>query len=281
MGGGRPGTGAARPMTSLGRRVRLGTASMLSDHGGPFINADRLNVRKYARRPSLAKVLCDYLLYQDNNPKKAMELAAEATQATGYKDWWWKARLGKAYYQLGLFRDAEKQFKSSLRDQDMVVTSLELAKCYLRLDQPTAALACYKEAQERHPTDTSLLIGIARTYDMINDQDNAVANYKQVLRSDPGCIEAIACMAAHHFYNDQPEVALRFYRRLVQMGLNNTELWNNLGLCCYYAAQYDMALGCFERALALADDDNMADVWGRERFGCFSSQCFSFCCFFF
>jgi tetratricopeptide repeat protein 8 len=260
-GGGRPGTGAARPMTSLGRRVRLGTASMLSDHGGPFINADRLNVRKYARRPSLAKVLCDYLLYQDNNPKKAMELAAEATQATGYKDWWWKARLGKAYYQLGLFRDAEKQFKSSLRDQDMVVTSLELAKCYLRLDQPTAALACYKEAQERHPTDTSLLLGIARTYDMINDQDNAVAHYKQVLRSDPGCIEAIACMAAHHFYNDQPEVALRFYRRLVQMGLNNTELWNNLGLCCYYAAQYDMALGCFERALALADDGNMADVW--------------------
>ena len=71
---------------------------------------------------------------------------------------WWKARLGKAYYQLGLFRDAEKQFKSSLRDQDMVVTSLELAKCYLRLDQPTAALACYKEAQERHPTDTSLLL---------------------------------------------------------------------------------------------------------------------------
>ena len=29
----------------------------------------------------------------------------------------------------------------------------------------------------------------------------------------------------------------------------------------FYASQYDMALGCFERALALADDTNMADVW--------------------
>lgn len=36
---------------------------------------------------------------------------------------------------------------------------------------------------------------------------------------------------------------------------------NNLGLCCFYAQQYDMTLSCFERALALADDENMADVW--------------------
>ena len=45
------------------------------------------------------------------------------------------------------------------------------------------------------------------------------------------------------------------------MGINNVELWNNIGLCCFYASQYDMCLNCFERALAQADDSNMADVW--------------------
>lgn len=45
------------------------------------------------------------------------------------------------------------------------------------------------------------------------------------------------------------------------MGVNNTEVWNNVGLCCFYSSQYDMALGCFDRALSLADDDVMADVW--------------------
>ena len=45
------------------------------------------------------------------------------------------------------------------------------------------------------------------------------------------------------------------------MGVYNTELYNNLGLCCYYAQQYDMTLTCFERALALADDDTLGDVW--------------------
>ena len=45
------------------------------------------------------------------------------------------------------------------------------------------------------------------------------------------------------------------------MGVSNAELWNNVGLCCFYAGQYDMALGCFERGLSLAEDDSMADIW--------------------
>ena len=45
------------------------------------------------------------------------------------------------------------------------------------------------------------------------------------------------------------------------MGVYNAELFTNLGLCCFYAQQYDMALHCFQRALALASDENTADVW--------------------
>ena len=45
------------------------------------------------------------------------------------------------------------------------------------------------------------------------------------------------------------------------MGVYSCEIFNNIGLCCFYAQQYDMALNCFERALALSSDDNMADVW--------------------
>ena len=56
-------------------------------------------------------------------------------------------------------------------------------------------------------------------------------------------------------------MSIRYYRRLLQMGVSNTEVWNNIGLCCFYSSQYDMSLGCFERALGMAGDDDMADVW--------------------
>ena len=131
----------------------------------------------------------------------------------------------------------------------------------------------------------------------------------------------------NHFYSDQPELSLRFYRRLLQMGIGDThisiisivlyfidllsqdfsdiaspaincffkcsplpgsaELYNNLGLCCFFAQQYDMTLTCFQvapnsncrtsnqtkatnarliqtfplqRALATAEDETLAEV---------------------
>lgn len=45
------------------------------------------------------------------------------------------------------------------------------------------------------------------------------------------------------------------------MGANSPEVWQNLGLCCFYAAQYDMSLKCLESALAAASDDTAADIW--------------------
>ena len=41
---------------NLVRFVRLGTASLMSEPGGEFVNVDKLNLSKYAQRPALAKV---------------------------------------------------------------------------------------------------------------------------------------------------------------------------------------------------------------------------------
>jgi len=257
--GSRPGT--SRPATMLGREVRLATASMASDPGAGFLNIERLNFTRIAARPPLAMAIAEYLVYHEANPRKALELGAECTTHAEFKDWWWKLTLGKCYYKLGVFREAERQLKSSLVEQDMVVTHLELCKVYLRLDQPNTALEHLTKASQTHPGEPRLILAIARIHDMLNSPEVAVNYYKRVLALDASNIESVACLAANHFYSDQPEISLRYYRRLLQMGVNNTEMWNNLGLCCFYSSQYDISLSCFERALELADDGNMADVW--------------------
>lgn len=46
------------------------------------------------------------------------------------------------------------------------------------------------------------------------------------------------------------------------MGVYNCQLYNNLGLCCFYAQQYDMTLSSFERSLTLvSSDEEQADIW--------------------
>jgi tetratricopeptide repeat protein 8 len=59
---------------------------------------------------------------QDGNMKKALELAGAAAAQPGGDDWWWQERLGKAYYQLGLLRDAEKHFAAAAELQVCVLT---------------------------------------------------------------------------------------------------------------------------------------------------------------
>ncbi|XP_014238958.2 tetratricopeptide repeat protein 8 [Trichogramma pretiosum] len=258
-----PRTGAAgRPITASGARsIRLGTASMLTEPGGPFIQLSRLNVSKYASQPSIAKALFEYIYHHENDPRYALDLAVQATQVCQYKDWWWKLQLGKCYYMLGLTRDAEQQFRSALRDSKNIETVLRLVRVYIRLDQPLAALELCKKSLDYFPNDVSILCEMARVFEGLNNVTMSVKYYKIIAQEDASNTEAIASIGLHHFYNDQPEIAVRYYRRLLQMGVHNAELFNNLALCCFYAQQYDHTISCFERALSLATEEALADVW--------------------
>lgn len=137
-------SGTARPMTTLGREVRLGTASLSGT--GALVDVEKLNVKKYASKTGIAMVLTDYLIYVEHNVRKALEICSEATKENDFKSWWWKARLGKCYFKLGLFRDAEQQLRSSLKTQPIINTYLDLCNVYLRLDVPNTALDLLLEA---------------------------------------------------------------------------------------------------------------------------------------
>lgn len=41
-------------------------------------------MKKIAKKGPIAKAICNYLLYVENNPKKALELAAESTINSEY-----------------------------------------------------------------------------------------------------------------------------------------------------------------------------------------------------
>ena len=143
----------------------------------------------------------------------------------------------------------------------MIKTYLELAKVYTRLDQPKTAIDLFKRAMKTYPNEISFLIGLGRIYDLLNDSLEGVKYYRQVLAVDSSNLEAVASIASYHFYIDQPEVSLRFYKRLVQLGVDSAEVWNNLGLSCYYDGQYDMFWTCMEKALTAADEDTIGDIW--------------------
>ncbi len=68
--------------------------------------------------------------------------------------------------RLGLYRDAEAQFKSTLKHFSTVDMFLYLCKVYVKLDQPKNALDYFKKGLDKFENDTSLLTGIARIHEV-------------------------------------------------------------------------------------------------------------------
>lgn len=146
------------------------------------------------------------------NISQALDLAVQATQICQYKDWWWKVQLGKCYYTLGLVRDAEQQLKSALKDHKAIETILRLIRVYVRLDQPLAALDTCKKGLDYFANDVTILTEMGRIFEGLNNMSMSMKYYKMIAQEDASHTEAIASIGMHHFYNDQPELALRYYR---------------------------------------------------------------------
>ncbi|CAI4225058.1 unnamed protein product [Auanema sp. JU1783] len=284
--GGRPLSGVVRPMTmtrpgtmeqavrtsrtaktaramssSSARMLRLGTASMISSGDGPFINLARLNIDKYASDLQVNRQLFEYVFYVEGDMRVAHQIASIATKAAEFNDWYWKNQLGKCYYRLGMFSDAEKQFLSSLKHLRLVETYAFLAKVACRVDQPLLAIKYYEDGLAVFPRDVTLLTGQARVKEQLNELEDSINLYKEILTAQANNIEAIACIATHYYYNETPEIALRYYRRIMQMGVCNAEVMMNIGLCCFECQQYDFAISSIRKAQTLATEDILAEIW--------------------
>lgn len=59
----------------------------------------------------------------------------------------------------------------------------------------------------------------------------------QVLEYDAGNVEAIACLGSYQFYSDQPEIAMIYFRRILQIGMQLCGMLRHSFCCGRYSRQ--------------------------------------------
>lgn len=69
-----------------------------------------------------------------------------------------------------------------------------------------------KQGLEVFPNDVSIMTELARLSEALNEPQASVKYYRSIVNEDAMNTEAIACIGMYHFYNNQPELALRYYR---------------------------------------------------------------------
>lgn len=80
------------------------------------------------------------------------------------------------------------------------------------IDQPLSALDVCNGGLKKFPNDVSIQTEVARLYEAMGDLSVSVKHYRNIVVEDAMNVEGIACIGMHHFYNNQPEMALRYYR---------------------------------------------------------------------
>lgn len=48
---------------------------------------------------------------------------------------------------------------------------------------------------------------------------------------------------------------------VLQMGVHSSRVFNNVALCCLATQQLDLVFPCLDKALMLASDVELADLW--------------------
>ncbi|KAI9337147.1 hypothetical protein DFJ73DRAFT_962408, partial [Zopfochytrium polystomum] len=237
---------AGRMTTSSGRLLRLGTGSLMSDDATGLVDLSRIDLKKYATNAALSRVLFDYIYNHLGDVRKALELASHAVEANDYKDWWWKLQIARCFLQLHQYQDAEKHLKSSIKDQDTLQAQMYLGKLYVETQRYQQAIETFSDASRAHPEATHPLRAQARLFEQQQRLAESSVLYKQVLLVDGTCLEAMACLASNYYHTMQPEVAHRYYLRIIQTGHRDAEVFNNLALAAYASQQFDEALPLFE-----------------------------------
>ncbi|XP_035772907.1 tetratricopeptide repeat protein 8-like [Anopheles albimanus] len=271
---------ASRTAGGSARQMRLGSASMFAagDPTGPLFHISRLHPDKYADRETLSKPLFQYLYYHEGDIRKAMALCdavlnrgrlrsglgpgSQDRPVDSGSDWWWNTQKARCLIAIGSPREAEPYLRQALPELLHPDVVLLLARIYVKIDQPMAALEVCRAALEKLPHEITLLTQQARILELVGNLTTSVRRYRQIAVLDPMNTEALACIAVSYFYANQPETALLYYRRILALGAHSAELYCNIGLCCLYGGQLDLVFPCFQRALRMATGNELrADIW--------------------
>ncbi len=66
--------------------------------------SDKIIAKHIVKKKHVAKAVVEYLIYVEQNYRGALDIASEGTAVTNYEDWWWKARIGKCQFKMGMAR---------------------------------------------------------------------------------------------------------------------------------------------------------------------------------
>jgi tetratricopeptide (TPR) repeat protein len=136
-----------------------------------------------------------------------------------------------------------------------VETGIKESADKIRQGDLDGAIAQLKGMLDKKPKDANALYLIGMAYVKKQMFPEATGAFLQVAEMAPMFAAAFHQLGVCYQQQDQPEKALEYYRKTIDLDSGNTDAFYNSGLILFKLGRIDEALDRFEKALALKPDD--------------------------
>jgi len=132
---------------------------------------------------------------------------------------------------------------------------MNMAESFLQAGDYGNAMRLFQRAANENPKHISSRLGLAKTYQAIGASDAAINFYDQVLRLDPGNMDAKMGSGQMLITKNRPADAIPYLTDLSKSDPKNYRIYNMLGLAYDLLGQQEEAQMNYGRGLELAADN--------------------------
>lgn len=147
------------------------------------------------------------------------------------------------------YAKAREAFAEAVRENPgFVAPALLLSEMNLSDGNLDAARATLKDVLSRKPENTRAIYLLGLVQERSGDRASAIASYRAVVEADPTNGDALNNLA-YNLADAQPDAALSFAQKAVELGPDNPAAKDTLGWIYYKKRDYTVALSYFETAV--------------------------------
>lgn len=171
--------------------------------------------------------------------------------------------LGNAYLSKGFIDLAMEEYMQTLKiDPHVSEVYMNLGNAFRQKKDLRMAKEYYEKGLELEPRSENrakIYFNLASVYYELKKTDEAIANYQEAVRQNPGFYEAHFALGRLYYQEKSLDLALAEFKRTVEIYPDLSGAYNDAGVIYDLKKEYEKATAMYRRAISL--DPNFAEAY--------------------
>ncbi|KAG8139940.1 hypothetical protein E2320_002681 [Naja naja] len=190
-----------------------------------------------------------YLALCSYNCKEAIHILSHLP-SHHYNTGWVLCHIGRAYFELAEYMQAERIFSEVRRIENYRVEGMEIYSTTLwHLQKDVALSVLSKDLTEMDKNSPEAWCAAGNCFSLQREHDIAIKFFQRAIQVDPNYAYAYTLLGHEFVLTEELERALSCFRNAIRMNPRHYNAWYGLGMIYYKQEKFSLAEMHFQKAL--------------------------------